>query len=127
VWGAAGPDAFDCSGLVYAAYRSAGITLPRTAGDQWHATQPVQPSQETTGDLIFTRISGNDAGHMMMVVSAGGGVIHAGEAPQPATWSNSSTCRKPARCSAESPYDQAEEYAAGVLSTVGYERDTPIG
>lgn len=37
VWGATGPDAFDCSGLMQAAYRSAGISLPRTTYAQINA------------------------------------------------------------------------------------------
>ena len=37
VWGAAGPSTYDCSGLVLAAYRSAGIYLPRVSRAQWYA------------------------------------------------------------------------------------------
>jgi cell wall-associated NlpC family hydrolase len=33
-WGAQGPDAFDCSGLTWAAWRAAGVAIPRTAGGQ---------------------------------------------------------------------------------------------
>jgi hypothetical protein len=37
VWGASGPSSYDCSGLVMAAYRSAGVWLPRVSRAQWHA------------------------------------------------------------------------------------------
>jgi cell wall-associated NlpC family hydrolase len=55
VWGAEGPDAFDCSGLVYWSYHQAGYTgpLPRVAADQYHATKPVPVSQLLPGDLLF--------------------------------------------------------------------------
>ncbi len=52
-WGAEGPDRFDCSGLVMAAYDYAGIHLPRTARPQWRATRPVQINALLPGDLIF--------------------------------------------------------------------------
>ncbi|MFC3578339.1 NlpC/P60 family protein [Streptomyces yaanensis] len=53
VWGATGPDAFDCSGLVQAAYRSAGISLPRTTYAQIGAGQRVPLSELLPGDLVF--------------------------------------------------------------------------
>ena len=53
VWGATGPNAFDCSGLVQAAYRSAGISLPRTTYAQINAGRRVPRSQLQPGDLVF--------------------------------------------------------------------------
>ncbi|MEV8043115.1 C40 family peptidase [Streptomyces griseoluteus] len=53
VWGATGPDAFDCSGLIQAAYRSAGISLPRTTYAQINAGRRVSRSQLQPGDLVF--------------------------------------------------------------------------
>ncbi|MGJ5753857.1 C40 family peptidase [Streptomyces puniciscabiei] len=53
VWGAAGPNAFDCSGLVQAAYRSAGISLPRTTYAQINAGRRVSRSELEPGDLVF--------------------------------------------------------------------------
>jgi peptidoglycan DL-endopeptidase CwlO len=53
VWGATGPDAFDCSGLVQAAYRSAGISLPRTTYAQIGAGTRVPRSELRPGDLVF--------------------------------------------------------------------------
>ncbi|MDL5203333.1 C40 family peptidase [Streptomyces sp. ALI-76-A] len=53
VWGATGPDAFDCSGLMQAAYRSAGIALPRTTYAQIGAGRRVARSELLPGDLVF--------------------------------------------------------------------------
>ncbi|GAA3768918.1 C40 family peptidase [Streptomyces chiangmaiensis] len=53
VWGATGPDAFDCSGLVQAAYRSAGVSLPRTTYAQIGAGRRVSRSELLPGDLVF--------------------------------------------------------------------------
>jgi cell wall-associated NlpC family hydrolase len=57
LWGGDGPEAgeagFDCSGLVAAAYASAGVRLPRTAHTQYHATTRVPESGLRPGDLVF--------------------------------------------------------------------------
>lgn len=53
VWGATGPDAFDCSGLVLAAYRSAGVSLPRTTYAQIDAGRRISRSELLPGDLVF--------------------------------------------------------------------------
>ncbi|WP_330459372.1 C40 family peptidase [Streptomyces sp. NBC_00820] len=53
VWGATGPNAFDCSGLIQAAYRSAGVSLPRTTYAQINAGRRVSRSQLQPGDLVF--------------------------------------------------------------------------
>ncbi|MEU3740710.1 NlpC/P60 family protein [Streptomyces sp. NPDC032198] len=53
VWGATGPNAFDCSGLTQAAYRSAGVDLPRTTYAQIAAGERVPRSQLRPGDLVF--------------------------------------------------------------------------
>ncbi|MEV7343180.1 NlpC/P60 family protein [Streptomyces sp. NPDC093544] len=53
VWGATGPDAFDCSGLSQAAYRAAGIALPRTTYSQINAGRRVSRSELLPGDLVF--------------------------------------------------------------------------
>lgn len=53
VYGATGPDSFDCSGLTMTAYRAAGVTIPRLSDAQywWGATIPS--GQEQPGDLVF--------------------------------------------------------------------------
>ncbi|MEU1051034.1 NlpC/P60 family protein [Streptomyces sp. NPDC005876] len=53
VWGATGPDAFDCSGLIQAAYRSAGVSLPRTTYAQIGAGRRVSRAALLPGDLVF--------------------------------------------------------------------------
>lgn len=53
VWGATGPDAFDCSGLTQAAYRAAGVSLPRTTYAQIDAGRRVARSELAPGDLVF--------------------------------------------------------------------------
>ena len=53
VYGATGPDAFDCSGLTLRAYQAAGIGLPRTSEEQWSAGPHVAQDQLQPGDLVF--------------------------------------------------------------------------
>jgi cell wall-associated NlpC family hydrolase len=53
VWGATGPDAFDCSGLTQWSYAHAGITLPRVAAAQWGSGPHPSLSQLEPGDLLF--------------------------------------------------------------------------
>jgi peptidoglycan DL-endopeptidase CwlO len=53
VWGAAGPDAFDCSGLVVWAFEQVGITLPHYTGDLWNSGVHVPRSDLEPGDLVF--------------------------------------------------------------------------
>ncbi|MEU0222861.1 NlpC/P60 family protein [Streptomyces sp. NPDC006284] len=53
VWGATGPNAFDCSGLTQAAYRAAGVSLPRTTYGQIDAGRRVSRSELLPGDLVF--------------------------------------------------------------------------
>ncbi|THC53200.1 C40 family peptidase [Streptomyces sp. A1499] len=53
VWGATGPSAFDCSGLIQAAYRAAGVSLPRTTYAQIAAGERVPRSALRPGDLVF--------------------------------------------------------------------------
>jgi cell wall-associated NlpC family hydrolase len=53
VWGAAGPRAFDCSGLVMWAYEQVGIHLDHFTGDQWQEGEHISRSQLQPGDLVF--------------------------------------------------------------------------
>jgi len=63
VWGATGPDQFDCSGLVQWSYARAGIHLDRTTYQQINDGIPVPRSQVRPGDLIFPH-----AGHVQMAI-----------------------------------------------------------
>ena len=55
VWGDTGPVGYDCSGLVYAAYRSRGIDLPRTTYEMLDSSRLIRisKSQAKRGDLAF--------------------------------------------------------------------------
>ena len=53
VWGAAGPSAFDCSGLVVWAYAQEGIALPHFTGDLWNSGVHVTRADLEPGDLVF--------------------------------------------------------------------------
>ncbi len=78
-WGAAGPDAYDCSGLVYAAYAAAGVRIARTTFG-WHQDGPQVPlTQIEPGDLLFHPGSDGTAaspGHVVMYLG-GGQIIQA--------------------------------------------------
>jgi cell wall-associated NlpC family hydrolase len=63
-YGGAGPDAFDCSGLVAYAHRQIGITVPRTAAEQFVKATPVERRELRPGDLVFFRLAGREVGHV---------------------------------------------------------------
>jgi cell wall-associated NlpC family hydrolase len=58
VWGAAGPGAYDCSGLTQSAWAASGVHLLHYTVDQWHEGQSVIPTAATPGDLVL--IPGSD-------------------------------------------------------------------
>jgi hypothetical protein len=53
VWGAVGPDSFDCSGLMQWSYKKAGIILPRVSQDQYKAGAMMPVRNAQAGDLVF--------------------------------------------------------------------------
>ncbi|MFF4877294.1 MULTISPECIES: NlpC/P60 family protein [unclassified Micromonospora] len=53
VWGATGPNSFDCSGLTQYAYKAAGISLTHHTGDQWHEGKAISRADARPGDLVF--------------------------------------------------------------------------
>lgn len=55
VWGAEGPETFDCSGLVQWAYAQAGVRMPRVTHQQWVTGPQVPFAQAQPGDLLFWR------------------------------------------------------------------------
>ena len=68
VWGAAGPDAFDCSGLVMWAYAQAGVYLPHYSGAQYADTTHIPMSELQPGDLVFPADPGQ---HVAMYIGNG--------------------------------------------------------
>jgi cell wall-associated NlpC family hydrolase len=73
VWGAAGPNSYDCSGLVMWAYQKVGISLPHYTGDQWTAGTHVSRKDMRPGDLVFFY---SDLHHMGIYIG-GGMMVHA--------------------------------------------------
>ncbi|MFH8623807.1 NlpC/P60 family protein [Streptomyces vietnamensis] len=73
VWGATGPSAYDCSGLTQAAWRAAGVSLPRTTYTQINAGRRVSRSQLAPGDLVFFY---SGISHVGLYIG-GGQMIHA--------------------------------------------------
>jgi peptidoglycan hydrolase-like protein with peptidoglycan-binding domain len=53
VWGGASPRGFDCSGLIWYAYRRLGVTIPRVTYGQWNAGRHVRFADLRPGDLVF--------------------------------------------------------------------------
>jgi cell wall-associated NlpC family hydrolase len=79
VWGAVGPDAFDCSGLVIYSWGQAGYRVTvRTAAQMYVNSTPVAAGSEQPGDLLFGEFRANGANHVMIVVRPGVAV----EAPE---------------------------------------------
>ncbi|MEU0128531.1 MULTISPECIES: C40 family peptidase [unclassified Streptomyces] len=73
VWGATGPASFDCSGLTQAAWRAAGVSLPRTTYTQINAGRRVSRSELAPGDLVFFY---SGVTHVGLYIG-GGQMIHA--------------------------------------------------
>jgi cell wall-associated NlpC family hydrolase len=78
VWGATGPSSYDCSGLTQAAWREAGVDLPRTTWDQVKVGQRVETKDLLPGDLVFFY---DDISHVGIYIGDGK-MIHA---PKPGT------------------------------------------
>lgn len=79
VWGATGPNYFDCSGLTQWSYRQIGISIPRVAAVQAQAGKRIDRNELKAGDLIFFRTdtsSPNRISHVGMYIG-NGKFIHA--------------------------------------------------
>jgi cell wall-associated NlpC family hydrolase len=82
-YGAAGPNRFDCSGLIYYSYRKAGFAVPRTSAAQAGATRRIAKQDMRAGDLMFFTggsgvyhaavFLGWSHGHAVMLHSPGSG------------------------------------------------------
>lgn len=77
VWGAEGPNTFDCSGLTSYVFRNAaGVSLPRTSGSQYGVGTSVSKANLQPGDLVFFSTGGGGISHVGIYVG-GGQMIHA--------------------------------------------------
>jgi len=63
-WGGATPSGFDCSGLVYYAYRKVGLNAPRTTWNQYRHVKLVPAADLRVGDLLFFRLDGRRVSHV---------------------------------------------------------------
>ena len=73
VWGAAGPDAFDCSGLVRWAYLQVGMSLPHQTEALYNAAKARLPvSQAQPGDVLWVGYGDGYNGHVGIACNAGG-------------------------------------------------------
>ncbi|MFE2584008.1 C40 family peptidase [Streptomyces sp. NPDC059378] len=73
LWGATGPESYDCSSLTQAAWRAAGVALPRAAADQARTVSAIPLTDLQPGDLIFFH---GDTSHVG-VCAGPGTMIHA--------------------------------------------------
>ena len=78
VFGAAGPNNFDCSGLTMMAWKQAGIALPHNASQQYQRTAHITKAQLQPGDLVYY----NGFGHVGLYIG-NGQIIHASRSGQP--------------------------------------------
>lgn len=84
-WGATGPDAFDCSGLMVWAFDQVGIDLPRTSSAQSQMDgTPVSKSQLKPGDLVFFYSPVSHVG----IYAGNGKVLHASTSGEPVKYSD---------------------------------------
>lgn len=58
----------DCSGLVYVAFRDAGMHVPRTSRQQYRATKRIRPRQLQPGDLVFFKLERDKISHVGIYV-----------------------------------------------------------
>jgi peptidoglycan DL-endopeptidase CwlO len=82
VYGASGPDSYDCSGLTMRAWQAAGVPLYRTSRDQYRQVRKISYDDLRPGDLVFWGTNPSNPGsvyHVAMYI--GGGQIV--EAPRP--------------------------------------------
>lgn len=71
VLGASGPNSWDCSSLLQAAFKQAGISLPRVSQDQSTAGTPVSLSNVQPGDILYWGSAGSGAYHVALYVGDG--------------------------------------------------------
>jgi cell wall-associated NlpC family hydrolase len=79
VWGGAGPNSYDCSGLVQFAYAAAGVSLPHSSSMQSTLGTPVSIADLQPGDLVFFY---SPVSHVGMYIG-NGQMVHASTSGQP--------------------------------------------
>ncbi|MFN4220216.1 MAG: C40 family peptidase [bacterium] len=82
VFGATGPNAFDCSGLVQWAFKKVGVNLPRTADMQFRVGRPVSKDQLQPGDLVFFANTYKPGISHVGIYIGGGKFVHAANEKQ---------------------------------------------
>lgn len=85
VWGATGPDAFDCSGLMLRAYEAAGVMLPRVSRQQFYAGAHLPVAQAMPGDMLFWAYDTSDPRtiHHVAMYLGGGQMVEAQQSGVP--------------------------------------------
>ncbi|GAA3140095.1 hypothetical protein GCM10010530_70170 [Kribbella aluminosa] len=85
LWGGAGPNRWDCSGLTMGAWEKAGVQLPHYAAAQYQQIQHIQENDLRPGDLIFWALDPNDPAtiHHVAMYIGGGMMIHAPRTGKP--------------------------------------------
>ncbi|MFB9764418.1 C40 family peptidase, partial [Nocardioides kongjuensis] len=82
-WGAAGPAAWDCSGLVEKAWAAGGKSLPHYSVAQYEQSTPITRDQLRPGDLVFWSDGGPGAIFHVALYVGGGQIIHAPRTGRP--------------------------------------------
>jgi cell wall-associated NlpC family hydrolase len=77
VWGAEGPNSFDCSGLIYYVYGQHGIKMPRTSREQANVGTTISKSNLQPGDLIYSSTDGSGGVSHVGIYIGNGEMIHA--------------------------------------------------
>ena len=90
VWGATGPNTFDCSGLTSWCHKQIGISIPRTSLEQSRSGKSVSRSDLQPGDLVFFKTTSAPVGHVGMYVG-NGQFIHAPNKSKPVKYDNLSS------------------------------------
>ena len=90
VWGATGPNTFDCSGLTSWVHKQMGISIPRTSLAQSNSGKAVSKSDLQVGDLVFFKTTSAPVGHVGIYVG-NGQFIHAPNSSKPVKYDSLSS------------------------------------